>query len=100
MLNLREYVAYRTDFLFTLGPNFQEKKAPDQSDFFIGLAVVQGFESYRMGDRGSWFIQELCNNIKEYAFADQKHFPDIFTKANRVSLRGKYQGFMIRDLLS
>jgi len=55
---------------------------PKDADFFIGLATVEGKESYRLPD-GSWFIKELCKNIESYAFNDREHFYDIFRMTNR-----------------
>ena len=58
---------------------------PNSADFFVGSATVLGFESYRIADRGTWFINALCKAIREHAFNDSKHFSDICVKVNRVS---------------
>lgn len=39
-------------------------KLPNNSDFLIAHSTVPGYVSWR-GSKGSWFIQTLCNELKE-----------------------------------
>ncbi|XP_031621355.1 caspase-8 [Contarinia nasturtii] len=50
---------------------------PVFSDFLTCISTVPGFTSIRHTEHGSWFIQTLCDKIKQ--FAHQKHFLDILT---------------------
>ncbi|XP_004871686.1 caspase-10 [Heterocephalus glaber] len=37
---------------------------PEEADFLLGLATVPGYVSFRHKEKGSWFIQSLCNHLK------------------------------------
>lgn len=37
---------------------------PDAADFLLGLATVPGYVSFRHVEKGSWYIQSLCNRLK------------------------------------
>ncbi|XP_006889206.1 PREDICTED: caspase-10 [Elephantulus edwardii] len=38
---------------------------PDEADFLLGLATIPGYKSIRNRRRGSWYIQSLCNHLKD-----------------------------------
>ncbi|XP_023444663.2 caspase-10 isoform X2 [Dasypus novemcinctus] len=37
---------------------------PNEADFLLGLATVPGYVSFRHVLKGSWYIQSLCNHLK------------------------------------
>ncbi|XP_008579877.1 PREDICTED: caspase-10, partial [Galeopterus variegatus] len=37
---------------------------PVEADFLLGLATVPGYVSFRHQKEGSWYIQSLCNHLK------------------------------------
>lgn len=38
---------------------------PEEADFFVATATVEGYESIRSRTKGSWFIQSVCQQLKE-----------------------------------
>ncbi|XP_033097760.1 caspase-3-like [Anneissia japonica] len=42
-------------------------KLPSQSDILLAYATVQGYVSWRNSERGSWFIQALCEVLLAHA---------------------------------
>lgn len=38
---------------------------PNEADFLLGLATVPGYVAYRHSLEGSWYIQSLCNHLKD-----------------------------------
>ncbi|XP_049743768.1 caspase-10 isoform X3 [Elephas maximus indicus] len=38
---------------------------PVEADFLLGLATVPGYVSFRHPEKGSWYIQSLCNHLKD-----------------------------------
>ncbi|XP_006862096.1 PREDICTED: caspase-10 [Chrysochloris asiatica] len=52
-----------------LNPDLREMNVQDsipvEADFLLGLATVQGCVSFRHVEKGSWYIQSLCNHLKE-----------------------------------
>lgn len=38
---------------------------PVEADFLLGLATVPGYVSFRHKTEGSWYIQSLCNHLKD-----------------------------------
>ncbi|XP_004378355.2 LOW QUALITY PROTEIN: caspase-10 [Trichechus manatus latirostris] len=38
---------------------------PVEADFLLGLATVPGYVSFRHLEKGSWYIQSLCNHLKD-----------------------------------
>uniref|UniRef100_A0A670HWS2 CASP8 and FADD like apoptosis regulator n=1 Tax=Podarcis muralis TaxID=64176 RepID=A0A670HWS2_PODMU len=38
---------------------------PEEADFLLGMATVDGYYSYRDVQRGTWFIQVLCEKLRE-----------------------------------
>lgn len=39
---------------------------PTLADILIMYSTTHGFYSYRNREKGSWFIQELCNQLEQY----------------------------------
>lgn len=39
---------------------------PDEADFLLGMATVEGYVSFRHVVEGTWYIQSLCANLEEY----------------------------------
>ncbi|XP_048200929.1 caspase-8 [Perognathus longimembris pacificus] len=44
---------------------WQEKYIPDEADFLLGMATVTNCVSYREPMKGTWYIQSLCQNLRE-----------------------------------
>lgn len=42
-----------------------QDSVPDEADFLLGLATVPGYVSFRHKKEGSWYIQSLCNHLKD-----------------------------------
>lgn len=38
---------------------------PSGADYLVGMATVPSFVSFRQRDKGTWFIQSLCQNLIE-----------------------------------
>ncbi|XP_053216940.1 caspase-10 [Podarcis raffonei] len=38
---------------------------PEEADFLLGMATVDGYFSYRDVQRGTWFIQVLCEKLRD-----------------------------------
>ena len=49
-------------------------------DFLVILATTPGTSAWRTEKQGSWFILELCDNLKR--FAHERDMLEIFTKVN------------------
>ncbi|XP_056313606.1 caspase-22 [Danio aesculapii] len=63
---------------------------PKDSDFLIARSTVEGYVSIRDEIRGSWFIQSLCENLKEGSKRGHDIL-SILTKVNNdVSLKEGY----------
>ncbi|KAI4495786.1 hypothetical protein M0802_008409 [Mischocyttarus mexicanus] len=43
-------------------------RIPSHADFLIAYSTIPGFYSWRNTTRGSWFMQALCIEFKEYGF--------------------------------
>lgn len=56
--------------------------APIEKDFLIVRSTMPGYESYRDTNTGSWFIQELCNELEKHAVGS-----DLLSLLTRVNLR-------------
>ncbi|XP_073808219.1 caspase-22 [Danio rerio] len=54
---------------------------PKDSDFLIARSTVEGYVSIRDETRGTWFIQSLCENLKE----GSKRGHDILTILTKVN---------------
>ncbi|XP_049628872.1 caspase-10-like [Suncus etruscus] len=42
-----------------------EETVPDWAHFLLSLSTVPGYGSFRNKEKGSWFIQSLCKNLKK-----------------------------------
>uniref|UniRef100_A0A8C6DD79 Caspase-8 n=1 Tax=Moschus moschiferus TaxID=68415 RepID=A0A8C6DD79_MOSMO len=43
----------------------QKRYIPDEADFLLGMATVNNCVSYRSIREGTWYIQSLCQNLRE-----------------------------------
>ncbi|XP_068823192.1 caspase-8 isoform X1 [Capricornis sumatraensis] len=43
----------------------QKRYIPDEADFLLGMATVNNCVSYRSILKGTWYIQSLCQNLRE-----------------------------------
>uniref|UniRef100_A0A3Q1N1D1 Caspase-8 n=2 Tax=Bos TaxID=9903 RepID=A0A3Q1N1D1_BOVIN len=43
----------------------QKRYIPDEADFLLGMATVKNYVSYRNIWNGAWYIQSLCQNLRE-----------------------------------
>lgn len=43
----------------------QKNYIPDEADFLLGMATVKYCVSYREPMHGTWYIQSLCQSLKE-----------------------------------
>ncbi|XP_072117502.1 caspase-8-like [Mobula birostris] len=39
---------------------------PDEADFLLGMATVEGYVSFRHIMQGTWYIQSLCENLEKH----------------------------------
>ncbi|CAJ1052404.1 Caspase-6 [Xyrichtys novacula] len=59
---------------------------PAGADFIMCYSTAQGYYSMRQPQRGSWYIQDLCETLREHG--DTLEFTDLLTLVNRkVSMR-------------
>uniref|UniRef100_A0A3Q3WH23 Caspase-6 n=1 Tax=Mola mola TaxID=94237 RepID=A0A3Q3WH23_MOLML len=59
---------------------------PAGADFIMCYSVAEGYYSHRETINGSWYIQDLCELLKEYG--DSLEFTELLTLVNRkVSMR-------------
>ncbi|XP_067844089.1 caspase-8-like [Heptranchias perlo] len=54
---------------------------PDEADFLLGMATVEGYVSFRHVKQGTWYIQSLCENLKRYCASED--LLSILTIVNR-----------------
>ncbi|KAM5155989.1 caspase-8 isoform 1-T1 [Callospermophilus lateralis] len=45
--------------------SFQKSYIPDEADFLLGMATVSNCVSYRNPMEGTWYIQSLCQRLRE-----------------------------------
>ncbi|XP_047401951.1 caspase-8 isoform X2 [Sciurus carolinensis] len=45
--------------------SFQKSYIPDEADFLLGMATVNNCVSYRNPQEGTWYIQSLCQRLRE-----------------------------------
>ena len=45
--------------------SLQKRYIPDEADFLLGMATVNNCVSYRSTMEGTWYIQSLCQSLKE-----------------------------------
>lgn len=65
------------DTTYTTDGNLGNKKRPSTSDLLTFWATVPGFAAIRNKVSGTWFIQSLCNKMREKG--NSYHFADICT---------------------
>lgn len=72
---------------------------PQKGDSIIAWSTVQGFASFRDKYNGSWYIEELCQELWKYGQITD--FVDILTLVNNNLRRKVHDGqFMVPSLLS
>ncbi|XP_048390619.1 caspase-8-like isoform X2 [Stegostoma tigrinum] len=54
---------------------------PDEADFLLGMATVEGYVSFRHTQLGTWYIQSLCENLQRYCARED--LLSILTIVNR-----------------
>ncbi|XP_060683539.1 caspase-8-like [Hemiscyllium ocellatum] len=54
---------------------------PDEADFLLGMATVEGYVSFRHTQLGTWYIQSLCENLEKYCPSED--LLSILTIVNR-----------------
>ncbi|XP_041057693.1 caspase-8-like isoform X2 [Carcharodon carcharias] len=54
---------------------------PDEADFLLGMATVEGYVSFRHIQQGTWYIQSLCENLEKYSASED--LLSILTIVNR-----------------
>ncbi|XP_045431360.1 caspase-8 isoform X2 [Pipistrellus kuhlii] len=45
--------------------SYQKRNIPNEADFLLGMATVNNCVSYRSTEKGSWYIQSLCQSLRE-----------------------------------
>ncbi|XP_067892043.1 caspase-8-like isoform X2 [Heterodontus francisci] len=54
---------------------------PDEADFLLGMATVEGYVSFRHIQQGTWYIQSLCENLEKHCPSED--LLSILTIVNR-----------------
>uniref|UniRef100_A0A5F5PEC5 Caspase-8 n=1 Tax=Equus caballus TaxID=9796 RepID=A0A5F5PEC5_HORSE len=54
-----------TDAYLEMDSSFQKRCIPDEADFLLGMATVNNCVSYRNPLEGTWYIQSLCQSLRE-----------------------------------
>ncbi|XP_054441814.1 caspase-10 [Pteronotus mesoamericanus] len=65
-----------------------QDSVPVEADFLLGLATVPGYVSFRHTTEGSWYIQSLCNYLKEWVPRHQDILSILTAVNDDVSRRG------------
>nr|XP_021558766.1 caspase-10 [Neomonachus schauinslandi] len=65
---------------------------PDEADFLLGLATVPGYVSFRHVEKGSWYIQSLCNHLKSLVPRNEDILSILTAVNNDVSQQADRQG--------
>ncbi|XP_045703529.1 caspase-10 [Phyllostomus hastatus] len=68
-----------------------QDSVPVEADFLLGLATVPGYVSFRHTTEGSWYIQSLCNYLKDYVPRHQDILSILTAVNDDVSRRGGTQ---------
>ncbi|XP_036110139.1 caspase-8 [Molossus molossus] len=68
--NYQKGIAVETDSeekeaYLEMDSSYQKKYIPDEADFLLGMATVNNCVSYRNPLEGTWYIQSLCQSLKE-----------------------------------
>ncbi|XP_037705902.1 caspase-10 [Choloepus didactylus] len=64
-----------------IGEESLQNSIPIEADFLLGLATVPGYVSFRHVEKGSWYIQSLCNHLKDLV-PRQEDILSILTAVN------------------
>uniref|UniRef100_H2ZXE9 Caspase-8 n=1 Tax=Latimeria chalumnae TaxID=7897 RepID=H2ZXE9_LATCH len=59
-----------------------QESIPEEADFLLGMATVDGFLSFRHIREGTWYIQSLCKNLCVYVPSRGEDLLAILTKVN------------------
>ncbi|KAM5324996.1 caspase-10 [Glossophaga mutica] len=65
-----------------------QDSVPVEADFLLGLATVPGYVSFRHTTEGSWYIQSLCNYLKDWVPRHQDILSILTAVNDDVSRRG------------
>lgn len=57
------------------------------ADFYISYATVPGYYAFRNINTGSWFINDLCSTLKDYAHKEDVN--TMMTRVNRTVSKGR-----------
>ncbi|KAI5178977.1 Caspase-8 [Manis pentadactyla] len=68
--NFQRGIAVETDSkqkedCLEMDSSFRKKYIPDEADFLLGMATVNNYVSYRNPLEGTWYIQSLCQSLRE-----------------------------------
>ncbi|XP_008685567.1 caspase-10 isoform X1 [Ursus maritimus] len=74
-----------------VSPSLQDS-IPDEADFLLGLATVPGYVSFRHVEKGSWYIQSLCNHLKSLVPRHEDILSILTAVNNDVSQQADRQG--------
>nr|XP_012421961.1 PREDICTED: caspase-10 isoform X1 [Odobenus rosmarus divergens] len=74
-----------------VSPSLQDS-IPDEADFLLGLATVPGYVSFRHVEKGSWYIQSLCNHLKSLVPRNEDILSILTAVNNDVSQQADRQG--------
>uniref|UniRef100_A0A4X1VA27 Caspase-8 n=1 Tax=Sus scrofa TaxID=9823 RepID=A0A4X1VA27_PIG len=55
----------QTEAYLEMDSSLQKRYIPDEADFLLGMATVNNCVSYRSTMEGTWYIQSLCQSLKE-----------------------------------
>ncbi|XP_027446596.1 caspase-10 isoform X2 [Zalophus californianus] len=72
-------------------PSLQDS-IPDEADFLLGLATVPGYVSFRHVEKGSWYIQSLCNHLKSLVPRNEDILSILTAVNNDVSQQADREG--------
>lgn len=66
---------------------------PAEADFLLAYSTVPGFVSWRNSDKGSWFVQALCEILMNYA--GQEDLVSMLVKVNGKVAR-EFQSYELK----
>ncbi|KAL2734394.1 caspase-1-like [Vespula squamosa] len=81
---------YQESFEFRCNADFTDSTTiytiPTHADFLIAYSTIEGFYSFRNEEKGSCYVQYLCDTLEEYA--DTKDLLNILTiTARKVAIK-------------
>lgn len=62
------------------GGGEKPSKIPIEADFLYSYSTVQGYKSLRTSDKDSWYINALCDNLKN--FGKELEMTELLTRVN------------------